>query len=478
MTIRQTGDGWSRGVGIVLAFTMRLRTWPVAALGLIGLVALVAVSLATVYDREVDNSGQLEQLNRQQRLVFSKLRLVRTDVYQSAIYVRDYLLDTERARDPEYREQLAAYRQSTRTTLAELTAMLPSGGQRQAAAERLRTSLDAYWRILDPLFFWTPAEKASGGGGFVRAEVLHRREEVLALAREIETLNDISYEDQRAEIVRRRAEFRQGLLTLLWQSLVLGVIVTVIVVRQLRVLERRAEEQRVFAEEAERRMRELSQEIVATQEEERRKLSRELHDQVGQMLTGLRMSLGRIERAGRDGAGDRFHPSLQDARGIVDDLTAMVRDLASGLRPSMLDDLGLAPALEWLGRDVSRRSGMPVDVSVDARVNDLPDAHRTCAYRVVQEALTNVVRHARASRAGVVVRREAGGVRIEVRDDGIGLPRGAETGERTGLGLRGLEERVKELAGSVHIGSGRGSGTTVTVHLPISEEVLRARPAG
>lgn len=457
---------------------MRLRTWPVAALGLIGLVALVALSLATVYDRAVNTSGQLEEVNRQHRLIFSKLRVVRTDVYQSAIYVRDYLLDTERARDPEYREQLAAYRESTRTTLADLTAMLPGGGARLAAAEQLRASLDAYWKILDPLFFWTPAEKAARGGEFVRAEVLHRREDVLALAREIETLNDRSYEDQRGQIVIRRTEFQQGLLTLLWQSLVLGAIVTVIVVNRLRVLERRTDEQRAFAEEAERRMRELSQEIVATQEEERRKLSRELHDQVGQLLTGLRMSLGRIERAGRAGTGDRLTPSLNDARAIVDDLTAMVRDLASGLRPSMLDDLGLAPALEWLGRDVSRRCGMPVTVSVDARVNDLPDAHRTCAYRVVQEALTNVVRHARATRADVVVRREAGGVMIEVRDDGIGLSGSAGEGERPGLGLRGLEERVKELAGSVHIGSRQGGGTTITAHLPISQEVLRARLAG
>lgn len=457
---------------------MRLRTWPVAALGLIGLVALVVVSLATVYDRAVNISGQLEELNREHRLVFNKLRQVRTDVYQSAIYVRDYLLDTERARAPEYREQLAEFRESTRTTLTELTALLPTGGLRLAAAERLQTSLDAYWRILDPLFSWTPAEKASRGGEFVRAEVIHRREEVLALAREIETLNDSSYADERGEIVLRRTEFQQGLLTLLWQSLILGALVTLIVVNRLRTLEHRADEQRVFAQEAERRMRELSQEIVATQEEERRKLSRELHDHVGQMLTGLRMSLGRIERARRDGVGDRFNPALTDARGIVDDLTAMVRDLASGLRPSMLDDLGLAPALEWLGRDVSRRCGMPVTVSVDARVNDLPDVHRTCAYRVVQEALTNVVRHAGATRADVLVRREAGGVMIEVRDDGVGLPGHSGTGDRSGLGLRGLEERVKELAGSVHISSRSGGGTTITVFLPSIPEVPHARLAG
>lgn len=453
---------------------MRMRTWPVAALGLIGLVALVVVSLATVYDRAMNTSGQLEEVNRHHRVVFGKLREVRTDVYSSAIFVRDYLLDSERARDPEYRERLAAFRASSQAALAELEQLLPKGGARLDATERLKSSLDTYWKILEPLFFWTPAEKISRSADFVRAEVLHRREEVLALAREIETLNDASYDAQRGEIVARRTEFQQGLLTLLWQSLVLGLVVTVIVVNRLRVLEGRSEEQRAFAEEAERRMRTLSQQIVATQEEERRKLSRELHDQVGQMLTGLRMSLGRAERGS---VGDRVTPALSDARGIVDDLTMMVRDLALGLRPSMLDDLGLAPALEWLGRDVTRRCGLPVAVSVDARVNDLPDAHRTCAYRVVQEALTNVVRHARATRAEVVVTRDGGRVLIEVRDDGIGMPGGAD-GDRAGLGLRGMEERVKELAGSLHVSSRRGVGTTITIHLPITEEVPRARLAG
>ena len=130
------------------------------------------------------------------------------------------------------------------------------------------------------------------------------------------------------------------------------------------------------------------------------------------------------------------------------------------------------------GRDVSRRCGMPVTVSVDARVNDLPDVHRTCAYRVVQEALTNVVRHAGATRADVLVRREAGGVMIEVRDDGVGLPGHSGTGDRSGLGLRGLEERVKELAGSVHISSRSGGGTTITVFLPSIPEVPHARLAG
>lgn len=445
---------------------MRFRTWPVAALGLLGLLALIVFSLSTAADRAAGSSGQLEQVNTRHRAILAKLRQVRSDVFLSAIYVRDYLLDNERARDPEYLEQLAAFQQSSRQALAEVAAMLPPQSDGTDTTEELRESLDTYWKLFGPLFFWTPAEKLSRSAEFVRTEVILRREEVLGLARKIEALNDQSLDVQRGEIVARRTEYQAGLRRLLWQTLLLGLLVTVVAVNRLRVLERRADEQRVFAEEAERRMRELSQQIVATQEEERRKLSRELHDHIGQLLTGLRLSLGRIERSGH---------STGDARAIVDDLTRTVRDLASGLRPSMLDDLGLQPALEWLGRDVSRRSGIAVSVSVDGGLDNLPDAYRTCAYRIVQEALTNVVKHAAAAKADVTVKRQRFVLTIRVADNGSGLVMTQNSG---GLGLRGLEERVKELAGSLQVSGVPGAGTTIAVVLPLAEEVGDARLAG
>ena len=453
---------------------MRFRTWPVAALGLTGLLALIVFSLATAYDRSVGTSGSLEQVNTRHRQIFSELRQVRSDIYLSAIYVRDYLLDNERARDPEYREQLAAFHDSSTDSIAALEVLLPRQGDGPRATAELRATLESYWATFEPLFYWTPAEKLERGSDFVRQEVLHRREEVMTMAREIEALNDASYNEQRSEIVVRRTEFQQGLWRLLWQTVVLGLIVSVIAVNRLRVLERRADEQRVFAEEAERRMRALSQQLVATQEAERRNLSRELHDHVGQMLTGLRMALGRIERASQDAIGRGA--AIGDARQVVDGLTHLVRDLASGLRPSMLDDLGLQPALEWLVRDVSRKCGLQVVLSVTGTINDLPDAHRTCVYRVVQEALTNVVRHAKATRADVVVARHQTLLTVTIADDGGGF---VVAQRAEGLGLRGIEERVKELAGSAGVTSTPGTGTTIAVHLPVPmEETDYARLAG
>ncbi len=450
---------------------MRFRTWPVAALGLIGLLALIIVSLATAYDRALAAAGELDALNRRHREIFTKLRAVRTDVYLSAIYVRDYLLDGERARDPEYQEQLATFQASSAAALRELDDMLEDVDGGREAIVKLDRALQDYWRLFGPLFYWTTTDKQRLSADFVRTDVLDRREEVLTLARDIEAINDAAFEAQRAAVVAQRTQFQQSLLTLLWQALIVGAVVSVIAVYRLRALEKKQDEQREFAEAAERRMRGLSQQLVAAQEEERRKLSRELHDHVGQLLTGLRMSLGGVERASTDGR----LPLLADARRVVDDLTRIVRDLASGLRPSMLDDFGLQPALEWLARDVSRRCATPVAVSVDGGLEPLPDSHRTCIYRVVQEAINNALKHASPSRVEVRVRRGPFSLNITVTDDGCGfMPE-----ERSrGIGLRGMEERVKELSGSLRIETAPGRGTALVVQLPLPEEVSTARLAG
>jgi signal transduction histidine kinase len=243
---------------------------------------------------------------------------------------------------------------------------------------------------------------------------------------------------------------------------------------RLRILEKRSENQKVRALEAEGHMRELSQQLVAAQEEERRKLSRELHDHVGQMLTALRMELGRIDRV-RPAGDTRLSAALTECRQLVDDMVRLVRDLALGLRPSMLDDFGLQPALEWLTRDFTRRSNVPVELQITGSLDALTDQHRTCIYRVVQEALTNCVRHARATAIGIVVRARDEHIEVSVSDDGIGLD---PSRRAAGFGLRGIEERVRELGGTITLLSAAGQGATLSITLPIVKEQPLARIAG
>ena len=438
----------------------RFRSWPVAALGLGGLLLLILVSISTATRRANDIYTQLEGLNEHHRDVEAKLRRLRSDVHVSSIFVRDYLLDTERARAPEYRQRLAEFRQTNMVTLADLHRIIPEEDDRIGG---LQTRLDDYWEAFEPLFDWTQSEKLTQSSAFLRREVVPRREAVLSIAQEIEQLNNANLATQRAGVTRRFQGFQRDLTRLLWQTLLVGLAVALIAVTRLRVVEGRAEEHRLVAEDAERQMRQLSQQLVATQEQERKKLSRELHDHVGQMLTGLRMELGRLDRSAGP-ATVAVSAALAECRQLVDNMVRTVRDLALGLRPSMLDDFGLQPALEWLCRDVSRRHGVIVEFSGSGDLEHLPDAHRTCVYRIVQEALTNCVRHARASRIQVVLTGRGDSLELTVADNGAGFD---HTSRPAGLGLRGIEERARELNAVVQLRSTKGVGTTLALMLPL-----------
>jgi signal transduction histidine kinase len=443
---------------------MRLKTWLVAALGLGSLVALIAFSLVTSSRKAEDIYARMDQLNAHHQRVDANLRRLRNDVNLSGIFVRDYLLDVARERDPEYRERLTEFRRANIATLDALETLIGTDDR----ISGLRIRLDEYWETFDPLFDWTITEKMFRSAAFLRREVVPRREAVLAIAYEVEQLNNANLEAQRAAVAAQSAAFHDDLQWLFWQTVLVGLLVALVVVVRLRVLEQRSEK-------AERQMRELSQQLVSAQEEERRSLSRELHDHVAQVLTGLRMGLGRIERLSAD---PRVGAGITECKGLVDDMFRTVRDLALGLRPSMLDDFGLQAALEWHVRDFTRRYDIDAELRMDGDFTTLPDKHRTCVYRIVQEALTNCVRHAQAKTIRVDVSAGDGELRVLVVDDGVGLD---PARPRSGLGLKGIDERVRDLHGTMTISRQPGLGTTLAVQLPLPsavEEVTLARAAG
>jgi len=153
---------------------------------------------------------------------------------------------------------------------------------------------------------------------------------------------------------------------------------------------------------------------------------------------------------------------LEHMKSVTERCFQAVRNIALLLRPSMLDDLGLHAALDWLGREVSRNSQMEVTVESEDVPQDLPDAYKVCIYRLTQAALHNAVRHSNARNATVRVKHSKQGIRLRVADDG----RGFDPVRMRGVGLRGMEERVKRLGGIFRIESQPGRGTTVTAELP------------
>src|SRR5262249_8948292 len=153
---------------------------------------------------------------------------------------------------------------------------------------------------------------------------------------------------------------------------------------------------------------------------------------------------------------------IETIRGVLENCMKVVRNMALLLRPSMLDDLGLVPALDWQAREVSKRTSLDVTVATELETDDLPDEYKTCIYRVVQEALHNSARHSRASAVRIRVQQDPRRLTLSIQDDGQGF----DVKQMKGLGLLGIHERVAQLGGECHVHSEPGSGTMLTIELP------------
>lgn len=445
---------------------MKLRTWPILAIGFGTVVVLIALSGLSALGRAQRIFGEISSLHKRYQDGERILSEVRTEIHLSGLLARDYLLDRSNLTAASYREQLLAIGSAIPKEMVELKAIV--GVQDAAKLDRLQHELEGYWDSLDPIFEWTPEQKLALSSIFLRREVLPRRDAALAIAREIRDLNRANLERQRREVLQKENELPVYVGRMLAITLLLGVLVASASIYRITRLEQKSEAQRERAEAAEHEMRRLSQQLVRAQEEERRSLSRELHDEVGQMLTAQRMEIRNLRQL-RTAPEEEFLAHLEDTARLSEDALRVVRNLAMGLRPSMLDDFGLGPAVEWQAREFSRRFGVPVTVRLEGALEGLPDAHRTCVYRVVQEALTNCARHAQAKEIRIFVHGLQDRLSMTIQDDGVGFD--ISEGRGPGLGLIGIEERVKELGGKLLMLSHHGKGTVLSAEIPIRKEV-------
>jgi two-component system, NarL family, sensor histidine kinase DevS len=213
---------------------------------------------------------------------------------------------------------------------------------------------------------------------------------------------------------------------------------------------------------ADRVQRDALRRVVEGQELERARLARELHDETGQALTSILLGLKQVEDAG---SADEARAAAAALRPQIVHTLQNVRRLAVELRPSALDDFGVVPAVERLAETFAEKSGVAVDVEANLDTARLPPEIETALYRIVQEALTNVAKHADATHVSIVLTRRDGSVHALVEDDGRGF--GASGGEGEGLGLVGMKERVGLLGGRLVIESTEGSGTTIVAEVPL-----------
>lgn len=225
-------------------------------------------------------------------------------------------------------------------------------------------------------------------------------------------------------------------------------------------------ESKASLERSQAELRALAAHLQDVREEERAHLSREVHDTLGQQLTAIRYAVGWF---GRQLEGDEeADRRLSDARALIDETIQNVRQIAADLRPGVLDDFGIATALEWVAERTTDRTGLDVRVEAHGDASGVPDDIATAAFRIVQEALTNVARHADASSVRILVDARPDGLRVTVRDDGVGLDADALAARRS-LGVLGMRERARAHGGVLHLTGAPGEGATVSVFFSLPD---------
>jgi PAS domain S-box-containing protein len=224
-------------------------------------------------------------------------------------------------------------------------------------------------------------------------------------------------------------------------------------------------------------VRELSARLLQIQDEERRRIARELHDSVGQMLAAVNMNIAQVNRE-LDALSPESAKAMTDNEGLLEEISREIRTISHLLHPPLLDEVGLQSALEWYIDGFSERSKINVNLELPTDFGRLPRNLEITLFRVVQECLTNIHRHSGSSTAAVRVARSENEVRLEVRDAGKGIPAETQTtlasGKLSGVGLRGMSERLRQMGGQLEVHS-NGTGTLVTATLPI--EIVSAKEA-
>ncbi|MDR6376721.1 PAS domain-containing sensor histidine kinase [Paraburkholderia caledonica] len=227
--------------------------------------------------------------------------------------------------------------------------------------------------------------------------------------------------------------------------------------------------ERVRAEHAQQRareeLRELSANLQKIREDEKTRIARELHDDLGQQLTALKMDISSVEETLGGSAGELVRDHLQGMRRLIDATVASVRRIAADLRPVMLDDLGLIPAVEWLANDFTNRYGIDVERDIETGDARFSPAGATALFRIVQEALTNVARHADATLVTLSLRAGDEAFVLRIADNGQGAHRDGELAGKS-FGLLGIRERAHMLGGAVDIQTSQGNGFALSVTIP------------
>jgi len=435
-----------------LGFGLVLGLWVFTGYALTGRMAEIEVQTSAVTARYLRAQDVLSA--------------TRSQVNVSSILLRDALLDPDPDARPRYRQRLEDnYRTIDEALDSYIPIVEPDGNS--ARVSQLRTELAAFRAVTFEVLNAHYADASMSPSDLLASRISPRRAAAIAISDEIRAFNrEALLQHQIATAAIHRTAERQWWLGL-GGALAATLAIALLAILYAGRLEDRLRGERDKDARHTRDLQRLSARLVSAQEEERRSISRELHDEVGQLLTAIKVEL-QLARATLHAHGEAT-ASLDDLQHLTDGALRTVRDLSQLLRPAMLDDLGLSAAIDWLLRGLARRHHVQGELFQEGMAHRLDTDTEVAVFRIVQEALTNIARHAHATRCAVRLVRRGSLLSVSIEDDGAGFNRDivAQQDFRHGLGLIGIRERVIQCEGTLAIDSSPGRGTRIEVTLPV-----------
>jgi signal transduction histidine kinase len=389
------------------------------------------------------------------------LSTVRAQILLGSVLVRDALLDPD-ADLAGYRHELDMAYRALDDSLALYVPLQDTPPQAERLA-KLRAQIadfrNSTLRVMAEGKSRNPREALR----LLRTVVVPKRELVIAVSEEVQALNRTAFFQQQDEVAAIYTDSQRQLWQSLGAALAISLAIGLIAALRAGRLEDVLRGQKDVEARTARELQDLSAKLITVQEDERRSIARELHDEVGQLLTAVKVELALAQQA--VDSGEAGTAVLAGARTMADTALVSVRDLSHLLHPAVLDDLGLPAAVDWYLREFGGRYRLRTSLEKLGADDRLAPEIEAAAYRIIQEALTNITKHARATACRVTLDRHAARLAVLIDDDGVGFRPGS-LAQPTGLGLIGMRERASGVGGTVQFLSAPGGGARVSVELP------------
>ncbi len=447
------------------------RLW----LGLCIILSIFIVfTVYTIHEVRWLEDYQVNVVQRNRKASLQLLRL-QNDAYLLAISMRDMALGQSQYPILDWRSEFNRIRDDMSDASRQESEFAVSTSASDDKRTQLRTALADFWSAADQVFVLAQGGKEAEARGQIQTQLESKRAVITEISSRLLLLNDRGQAEAAEKINAVYADVKREILIVIGALFLLALGTGLYTFEANRKTFERLHHLAERLQSQSEQLRKLSWKVINLQEETLRNVARDLHDEFGQILTVIGMMLGRLDKkvAGQD---PQLVEDLHTVKHTVEETLQSIRDRSQMFRPAILDDFGLDQSLEWFVVQFSRQTG--IDVHFEGKITNgfFPREDAIHIYRIVQESLSNVARHANARSAWVTMNGANGELNLEIRDDGVGFVVGREITRAAGegIGLMGMQERAQHLQGTLTVRSSPSQGTVVSVRVPMRKPSVQS----